>query len=729
MSEISVTVNGSTTINPTVGNGDTVSVTIASTGERGPSGNTGSAGPANTLAIGTVSQGTAAATITGTAPNQVLNLVLQKGDAGTPATNIELQATGTQIQWRLVGSSSWTNLVALSSITGPTGSTGAAGAAVELQTSSTHIQWRYVGGSSWTNVIALSSLVGATGATGAQGPQGPAGSVNLADETPQPLGVASAGTALTAARADHSHSVGSITYSSLSGIPSTFAPAAHTQAISTVTGLQDALDGKQAAGSYAPLVNSLIPSSYLPSYVDDVIDVGGTLPSTGDVGKIYVVSTGTNTNKIYRWSGSTFVEISPSPGSSDSVVEGSTNLYFTNARAVSAIPTASSTVSGVVKIGTGLSITGGVLAATGGGVSWSSVPTSATATGTAGQVAYDGSYLYVASASNTWVRTSLATWGGGGGTPTITITQQPTNQAASSGAATFSVVASVTSGTLTYQWQISNNSGLTWVTITNETSSSLALASQTSASDGYQFRVIVSSTGASSVTSNAATLTVGSSFTATAVLLDSGTSYAVPSGATSMKAWVVGGGGNRWQGFTGFGGGAGGCAYKTWSVSGGQSVSYSIGAAARTVNVYGDGGDTTLTFGGVTITGGGGNGASNFNGGTYSGGDGGATGGTKGSLIGSNSGSGGAVGGNGTAASCKRITMTDVSGLLAAAALAGATTTESCVSGSPAIGSGGFSAKYSAPYNAGYGGGGARATDLTGNGALAGNGCVVLYFT
>lgn len=37
----------------------------------------------------------------------------------------------------------------------------------------------------------------------------------------------------------------------VSGTPSTFPPEAHDQAISTITGLQAALDGKQAAGSYA----------------------------------------------------------------------------------------------------------------------------------------------------------------------------------------------------------------------------------------------------------------------------------------------------------------------------------------------------------------------------------------------------------------------------------------------------------------------------------------------
>jgi len=48
-------------------------------GIQGLTGNTGAVGPANTLAIGTVTAGpTAAASITGTAPNQTLNLTLQQ---------------------------------------------------------------------------------------------------------------------------------------------------------------------------------------------------------------------------------------------------------------------------------------------------------------------------------------------------------------------------------------------------------------------------------------------------------------------------------------------------------------------------------------------------------------------------------------------------------------------------------------------------------------------------
>ncbi|MPM50906.1 hypothetical protein SDC9_97652 [bioreactor metagenome] len=51
-----------------------------------------------------------------------------------------------------------------------------------------------------------------------------------------------------------------------------------------------------------------VPSSQLPSYVDDVLEYAGSasFPATGEAGKIYVVQ---DTNKTYRWSGSAYVEI------------------------------------------------------------------------------------------------------------------------------------------------------------------------------------------------------------------------------------------------------------------------------------------------------------------------------------------------------------------------------------------------------------------------------------
>lgn len=52
-------------------------------GSKGDTGATGAIGPANVLTIGSVTSGkVASATITGEAPNQVLNLVLEKGDKG-----------------------------------------------------------------------------------------------------------------------------------------------------------------------------------------------------------------------------------------------------------------------------------------------------------------------------------------------------------------------------------------------------------------------------------------------------------------------------------------------------------------------------------------------------------------------------------------------------------------------------------------------------------------------
>lgn len=54
-----------------------------------------------------------------------------------------------------------------------------------------------------------------------------------------------------------------------------------------------------------------VPSSQLPSYVDDVLEYSAksSFPATGESGKIYV---DTSTNKTYRWSGTTYVEISAS---------------------------------------------------------------------------------------------------------------------------------------------------------------------------------------------------------------------------------------------------------------------------------------------------------------------------------------------------------------------------------------------------------------------------------
>ena len=94
---------------------------------------------------------------------------------------------------------------------------------------------------------------------------------------------------------------------------------------------------KGVANGYASLdATGKVPSAQLPSYVDDIVEAANlaAFPATGETGKVYVAL---DTNKAYRWGGSVYVEISASPGSTDSVTEGSINLYFTQARARAAI--------------------------------------------------------------------------------------------------------------------------------------------------------------------------------------------------------------------------------------------------------------------------------------------------------------------------------------------------------------------------------------------------------
>ena len=69
---------------------------------------------------------------------------------------------------------------------------------------------------------------------------------------------------------------------------------------------------KGVANGVASLdANGMVPSSQLPSYVDDVLEYTNKagFPSTGETGKIYIDKT---TNITYRWGGTAYVEISPS---------------------------------------------------------------------------------------------------------------------------------------------------------------------------------------------------------------------------------------------------------------------------------------------------------------------------------------------------------------------------------------------------------------------------------
>lgn len=120
----------------------------------------------------------------------------EQGIQGEEGKKVEMNVSSTHIQWRYEGDTEWTDLIALSELKGSKGDTGSQGAQgvkgdtgskgekgdagndgreVEFNVSSTHIQWRYKGTSSWTNLVALSDLKGAKGDTGAQGAKGDKG--------------------------------------------------------------------------------------------------------------------------------------------------------------------------------------------------------------------------------------------------------------------------------------------------------------------------------------------------------------------------------------------------------------------------------------------------------------------------------------------------------------------------------------------------------------------------
>lgn len=99
--------------------------------------------------------------------------------------------------------------------------------------------------------------------------------------------------------------------------------------------------------------------------------------------------------------------------------------------------------------------------------------------------------------------------------PVITIGTQPSAQTTVSGAATFSVSATVSvvspSATITYQWQKAVAGSTRYTNVSGATSASLVLSGQTSANTGDKYRVVMNTTpnGIAAVTSSSATLTFG----------------------------------------------------------------------------------------------------------------------------------------------------------------------------------------------------------------------------
>jgi len=150
--------------------------------------------------------------------------------------------------------------------------------------------------------------------------------------------------ARTAVSATDAGGEGSFAYNNTTGVFTYTGPSFSGLEVTSAKNQNNGYAGLDSSGKVA--------SAQLPSYVDDVVEAANyaALPVTGETSKIYVAL---DLNKIYRWSGSAYVEIAASPGTTDNVPEGTTNKYFSNTLA-----------RGAFSAGTGITITSGAVATT-----------------------------------------------------------------------------------------------------------------------------------------------------------------------------------------------------------------------------------------------------------------------------------------------------------------------------------------------------------------------------
>lgn len=88
-----------------------------------------------------------------------------------------------------------------------------------------------------------------------------------------------------------------------------------------------------------PLVSGLVPAQYLPTHVDEIQEYPtvAAFPATGQSGVIYIVTSGVDIDKQYRWATTAYHQMVQSPGTTDNVAEGVTNKYFTENRVLATL--------------------------------------------------------------------------------------------------------------------------------------------------------------------------------------------------------------------------------------------------------------------------------------------------------------------------------------------------------------------------------------------------------
>ena len=339
--------------------------TLSLTIPRGDVGPQGSTGPANTITIGTVTTGaagsSASATITGTAPNQTLSLTIPRGDQGVSGTTAlttrgDLLYRDTSETQRLpIGLSGQILKVSAGGIpewgaAPATGVTSVALSSTDLTVSGSpvtssgtitaNLTNSGVSAGTYSKVTVDAKGRVTTGATATPS------DISLGDSVQEFTRSSPYGSTTQLTRDAATPSAALSDYSKLLDAKDLVYERSNNE---TPTPLRVIIDGKQASGSYATLVGGKVPSDQLPSFVDDVVEYANlaAFPVTGESGKIYVAI---DTRKTYRWSGSAYVEISPSEVTSVAGRTGAVTLAVADVS--DAVPTSRS-----ISAGTGL--TGG----------------------------------------------------------------------------------------------------------------------------------------------------------------------------------------------------------------------------------------------------------------------------------------------------------------------------------------------------------------------------------
>lgn len=206
---------------------------------------------------------------------------------------------------------------------------------------------------------------------------------------------------LTAAEAIHTHSTASIVglTAAIGGSAPVLSVAGRTGVITLQTADISGLAAIAASGSASDLTAGTIPAARLPA------------ASTATLGAVKVGSglTITDGTLSATLTGPALSDNSPQQTGTASA---GTSSEASRADHVHAVPLATTTAFGAIKVGSGLSITSGVLSASSAtaATSFVSVPLCHNSTGTAGTFAADSSYFYACYSANNWLRVQRAGW-------------------------------------------------------------------------------------------------------------------------------------------------------------------------------------------------------------------------------------------------------------------------------------------------------------------------------